>query len=178
MAATVAALLTIVLGATVRATGAGDACGDDWPVCNGRIIPEFDVKVLTEYAHRLATPVLVGLIGTLLVLAWRRHRGARAITWASTAAFALLFVQAGLGALVVQRGLSPELVTLHLATALLLVASLVIATSAVWTFGRPRGHRDGLVRHAGGRRRGSTWWSWSAPTSAARARAWRSAIGR
>jgi heme A synthase len=145
MAATVAALATIVLGATVRATGAGDACGDDWPICNGRLVPEFDVKVLTEYTHRLATPVLIGLIGALAYVAWRRYRSVRRVVAPATAAFVLLFVQAALGALVVRRGLSPVLVTAHLATAMLLVGTLVVATAASWTLAAPRLPRDGLV---------------------------------
>ena len=128
LAATVAALLTIALGALVRTTGSGDACGDDWPVCNGRIIPELDANVLIEYTHRLATPVLIVLIGGLAVTAWRRHRRERGIVGPATAALALLFAQAALGALVVVHGLSPVLVTFHLATAMALVGTLVYVT--------------------------------------------------
>jgi heme A synthase len=148
LAATLAALATIVLGAVVRATGAGDACGADWPICNGRIIPELDALVLIEYTHRLATPVLIGLIGALTVAAWRRYRGVRRIVGPATAAFGLLFVQAALGALVVRRGLSPALVTAHLATAMLLVGSLVVATASSWTLAAARLPRDGVVRAA------------------------------
>ena len=128
-----------MLGALVRATGSGDACGDDWPVCNGRWIPELDANVLIEYVHRLATPVLVGLTGWLVVIAVRRYRSDRRVLLPAVAAFALLFVQAGLGAVVVRTKLSPELVTAHLATAMLLVAALVLATAGAWTMGRRRG---------------------------------------
>jgi cytochrome c oxidase assembly protein subunit 15 len=133
LAATIAALATIVLGALVRATGAGDACGDHWPVCNGRWIPEFDTKVLIEYTHRLATPVLIGLIGGLALLAVVRYRGVRRVALPAVAAFLLLFVQAALGALVVRRGLSPLLVTFHLGTAMILVATLVSVTVSART---------------------------------------------
>ncbi|MCP5116159.1 MAG: hypothetical protein GY953_35480, partial [bacterium] len=33
----------IVLGALVRANGAGLAC-PDWPLCFGQVVPEFDLK--------------------------------------------------------------------------------------------------------------------------------------
>ncbi|MCA1727485.1 MAG: COX15/CtaA family protein [Actinobacteria bacterium] len=55
-----------------------------------------------------------------------------------TVSFLLLFVQAALGAIVVRRNLSPTFVTAHLATAMLLVGSLVLTTTAAWTLGRSR----------------------------------------
>jgi heme A synthase len=36
------AFALIVLGALVRITGSGMGCGDDWPLCNGRLIPALD----------------------------------------------------------------------------------------------------------------------------------------
>ncbi len=147
LAATIAALVTIALGALVRTTGSGDACGDHWPVCNGRIIPELDANVLIEYVHRLATPVLTVLIGGLAWTARRRHRGERHIVVPATVAFGLLFVQAALGALVVKHGLSPVLVTFHLATAMALVGTLVYLTVLVWSPGGAPAV-DGLARRA------------------------------
>ena len=37
----------IVLGALVRAHGAGLAC-PDWPLCFGELVPRFDLKVAFE----------------------------------------------------------------------------------------------------------------------------------
>ena len=42
----------IVLGALVRAHGAGLAC-PDWPLCFGRLVPRFDLRVAFEWTHRL-----------------------------------------------------------------------------------------------------------------------------
>ena len=42
----------IVLGALVRAHGAGLAC-PDWPLCFGELVPRFDLKVAFEWGHRV-----------------------------------------------------------------------------------------------------------------------------
>ncbi len=52
----------IVLGALVRAHGAGLAC-PDWPLCFGNFVPQFDLKVAFEWSHR----VLAGSISLLFV---------------------------------------------------------------------------------------------------------------
>lgn len=67
----------IVLGGVVRITGSGMGCGDDWPLCNGHLIPPMDLPTLVEYGHRLAAALVsllvFGLAG-LAGLAWLRHR--------------------------------------------------------------------------------------------------------
>jgi len=39
--------LLIVVGGLVRNLGAGLSC-PDWPLCQGRIIPEFDLRVFAD----------------------------------------------------------------------------------------------------------------------------------
>ena len=52
----------IVLGALVRAHGAGLAC-PDWPLCFGELIPRFDFKVAFEWGHR----ALAGSVGIVFL---------------------------------------------------------------------------------------------------------------
>ncbi len=112
------AYLLIVLGAVVRISGSGMGCGDHWPLCNGRLFPSLnDIPTLIEWSHRLVAGLLSVLVVALVVLDWRR---------ASVAA-GLLIVQVLLGAVTVKTGLTPALVILHLATAMLLVAALILA---------------------------------------------------
>jgi heme A synthase len=110
--------LLIVLGAVVRISRSGLGCGDHWPLCNGHLFPPLDdIRAVIEWSHRLVAGLLSILVLALTVLDWRR---------ASVAAGVLL-LQILLGAVTVKTGLTPVMVILHLATAMLLLAALIIA---------------------------------------------------
>ena len=112
------AYLLIVLGAVVRISGSGMGCGDHWPLCNGHLFPPLnEIPTVIEWSHRLVAGLVTILVAGLVVLDWRR-------TWP---ALALLILQIILGAVTVKTGLTPALVILHLATAMLLLAALLIA---------------------------------------------------
>jgi len=112
------AYLLIVLGAIVRISGSGMGCGDHWPLCNGHLVPPLnDIPTVIEWSHRLVAGVVSILVVGLVVLDWRR-------AWP---ALALLIVQIILGAVTVKTGLTPAMVVLHLATAMLLLAALIVA---------------------------------------------------
>lgn len=108
----VATFSLIVLGALVRANGAGLAC-PDWPLCAGELVPEFDLKVGFEWAHRaLALGIVFGL-GGLTVLCQRRGVLGR-FQRLFLLAWLLLAVQIVLGGLTVILQLAPWTVTAHL----------------------------------------------------------------
>ena len=47
------ALTTMITGVLVRYTGSGEACGHQWPLCNGKLIPDFyNWQVALQFAHR------------------------------------------------------------------------------------------------------------------------------
>src|SRR6267378_4837011 len=117
------AYLLIVLGAVVRISGSGMGCGDHWPLCNGHLFPPLnEIPTVIEWSHRLVAGLVSILVVGLVVLDWRR-------TWP---ALALLILQIILGAVTVKTGLTPALVILHLATAMLLLAALIVAALAPW----------------------------------------------
>jgi heme a synthase len=127
--AALCAYLLIILGAVVRISGSGMGCGDHWPLCNGHLFPPLnDIPTVIEWSHRLVASVLSVLVVGLALLGWRlrgagsRERGAGR---AAYTAVALLVIQVLLGAVTVKTGLTPVLVILHLATAMLLLASLI-----------------------------------------------------
>src|SRR6266436_2542931 len=115
--AAVCAYLLIVLGAVVRISGSGMGCGDHWPLCNGHLFPPLnEIPTVIEWSHRLVAAVVSILVIGLVALDWRR-------AWP---ALILLIVQVLLGAVTVKTGLTPSMVILHLATAMLLLAALIV----------------------------------------------------
>lgn len=114
----------VVVGALVRAHGAGLAC-PDWPLCFGQVVPEFDLKVGFEWGHRVMAGglsiALVGLAAFVLRSRELRSRFLRPLAWV----FGILGVQIVLGGLTVLLGLAPWTVTAHLLTGNAFVVSLV-----------------------------------------------------
>ena len=103
----------MVLGALVRANGAGLAC-PDWPLCFGEVVPAFDLKVGFEWSHRaVAGAVSLGLAA--VTLASVRSGSARHVRAPLIVAWGLLLVQVVLGGLTVLLRLAPWTVVAHLA---------------------------------------------------------------
>ena len=133
--------LLIILGAIVRITGSGLGCGEHWPLCNGKLLPPLDLPTLIEYGHRLAAAAVSGLVAALAAYAWWLRHGAptdlhqpppssTALHRPGVAAYValmLLLLQVGLGAVTVKLSLPPWTVILHLGTAMLLLATLIVA---------------------------------------------------
>ncbi len=132
-AATVTYLL-IVLGAIVRITGSGMGCGEHWPLCNGRLFPPLDdLGTLIEWNHRLAAALVSVFVVALAGYAWWLKRGVGRGAWgvshrAAFVAIGLLVLQVAIGAITVKLSLPPWTVILHLGTAMLLLAALLMAT--------------------------------------------------
>ena len=105
--------ILIVLGALVRANGAGLAC-PDWPLCFGEVIPQFDVKVAFEWGHR-ALAGSVGLVYLALAVLTLRlpDLGVRMRAGLILAGI-VLAVQVVLGGLTVLQLLASWTVTSHL----------------------------------------------------------------
>ncbi|MBZ0293373.1 MAG: COX15/CtaA family protein, partial [Anaerolineae bacterium] len=95
--------------------------------CNGSIFPPLDnLTAWIEWLHRLFA-ASIGVFGlATLILGWRAWRRNR-LSYAAVVVAALLFmVQSTLGALVVVLELPPTMVALHLGTAMLLLAALLV----------------------------------------------------
>jgi len=108
-----ATFLLIVLGALVRAHGAGLAC-PDWPLCFGRALPAFDLRVGFEWTHRVvAGSVALGFAGLALAVLRRPEASRVCAGWVAGAAL-LLVIQIALGALTVWQLLASWTVTSHL----------------------------------------------------------------
>jgi cytochrome c oxidase assembly protein subunit 15 len=134
--AAAATYLLIVLGAVVRITGSGMGCGDHWPLCNGQLFPPLDdIGTVIEWSHRLVAALVSALVAALAVYAWWLQRsvipglppGVSRVSRAPFVALGLLVLQVLLGAVTVKLELPPWTVILHLGTAMLLLATLLVA---------------------------------------------------
>ena len=127
----------IVLGAMVRAHGAGLAC-PDWPLCFGQLVPEFNLRVAFEYSHRVVAGcvslIFLGLSVTLLRSPALRPIAGR---YVYAGAF-LLLVQIILGALTVWELLASWTVTSHLVTGNAVNASFLLIAAQLRDVSHPR----------------------------------------
>jgi cytochrome c oxidase assembly protein subunit 15 len=141
-------VLVILWGAVVRATQSGAGCGNNWPLCNGEVIPVSPrVDTIIEFTHRMMTSgsavLVVALLVCVLVATEKGHR-ARIAAWVTTL---LLVNEAFLGALLVKLGYVTTnrsfgrvvVLSIHLSNTLLLLAALTV-TAALLSRGvaRPR----------------------------------------
>lgn len=117
-------VLIIATGGTVRLTGSGLGC-TDWPVCTpGEFIPvpEMGIHGVIEFANRTITgPLLLAALAvvvlTLLLRPWRRDLLTLAVV-----TLVGIIAQALIGAFVVWLQLNANLVGVHYALSLILVA--------------------------------------------------------
>jgi heme A synthase len=140
----------IVLGALVRAHGAGLAC-PDWPLCFGELVPRFDLKVGFEYAHRVSAGAIGLAFAALAVLALRRPATRRATARLLALAAGLLALQILLGALTVWQLLAAWSVTAHLLTGTGFALLLLLVACALRELAAPPAARR-PVSSAGARR--------------------------
>ena len=126
VASTVATLVLVALGGFVRATKSGLGCGDDWPHCSGKLVPELEQRAqIIEFSHRAVAGVVVVLLAALALLAFRYYRDVPRVRRLSYGALGLVLFQAVLGMVVVKLHLDASSVVLHLATAMSLLALLM-----------------------------------------------------
>src|SRR4051794_11111899 len=122
----VLALGLIVLGGVVRITGSGMGCGDHWPRCDGEWFPPLDLPTLIEIGHRWAAALVSLVVFATAVVGWTRHRAEPALRRPALLATGLLVAQVLLGAVTVKLALPPWVIIIHLANAMLLLATLMV----------------------------------------------------
>jgi heme a synthase len=118
-------IAALILGNLVVATNSGDACGTDWPFCNGKIIPDItDYHIVIEYSHRVFTTLLGLVILINAILAWKKSSD-KAVKVISVLSMILLFIQAMIGGMNVLLGTPTGFTTLDVMFSLFLLISLI-----------------------------------------------------
>jgi cytochrome c oxidase assembly protein subunit 15 len=119
--------MVLVMGTLVTKTQSGLGCGNDWPLCNGKFIPDYTLSSIIEYSHRFVTGIEGFLVLGVFIIVLLKFKRRDAIFYASSA---LLFtiVQAVLGALAVVWPQSAPVLALHFGFSLLaFVSTLLLA---------------------------------------------------
>src|SRR5439155_13750197 len=150
-ASLVASFLVVVWGGVVRVTGSGLGC-PDWPLCHGQFLPSLDPATRIEWTHRFLAIASGLTVAALVLWTFLSYRADRRILWLAIAVAVLYPLQAVLGAITVVLELSPEWVTVHLANAELLLATLTVLAV--------------VVRWPNVGRRPSAGWTWLALAAA------------
>ncbi len=143
--ATILALLVqLVIGATVRHTGAGLAI-PDFPLAYGRLIPSLSsFPVTIHFMHRVGALLVTILVAAMV---WESVRG-RVGRWLMVPVVglaALVVAQIFLGGAVIWSGRSLESTTLHLINGALLLGMLGLLTLRAWAL-PPAAHDGGAAR--------------------------------
>lgn len=125
LVATVALYVQILLGALVRHTGAGLACGKDPILCTGALWPDWAPSQL-HMVHRFgAVLVTILIVVACLRLMRAAPKAQRTFRRAAHLPMVLVALQVGLGMLSVWTVLHAHTVTTHLGVGALLLASMV-----------------------------------------------------
>ena len=125
---TAAVYMQILIGATMRHTGAGLAI-PDFPLAFGRLVPPmWSQAIAIHYAHRMGALIVTALILATAAHALYRQRGRWELGRPSLLLTALLVAQIALGAATVLSGRHYLINSLHV-----VCGSFVLATSLVLT---------------------------------------------
>ncbi|HYN63825.1 MAG TPA: COX15/CtaA family protein, partial [Candidatus Limnocylindrales bacterium] len=124
----------IIVGATMRHTGAGLAI-PDFPLAFGQLVPPlWNAQIAIHYAHRVGALVVTALVLAAAGHVLYHHRGRAELRRPALLLLALLALQITLGALTVLTGKQYVINSLHVVT-----GAMVLGTSLVLTLRAHRG---------------------------------------
>lgn len=130
--------LALFGGAVVTKTGSGLECGNEWPLCHGKLIPAYTLGSLIEYTHRLFSG-LAGLMSLISMAAfWRYARERKDLLIYAFLTLFFVVVQGGMGALAVVQPQSAPVMALHMGFSLIAFASslmLALGTKRRYSWG-------------------------------------------
>ena len=130
----------ILWGAWVRFSHSGDGCGNDWPLCKGRLTPD-SFSALMEWIHRATSGFSLLVVFALVFLAFKIYPKKHLVRKLSSAAGLLILVEALIGAVLVlasltgsdSSGLRVAVLACHLINSLLLIATLTLCWQSAFS---------------------------------------------
>lgn len=127
------------------------ACGDQFPLCAGSLVPMLTgvesttytaTQIYAEWFHRAISFVTGLVMLAATIFAWWRVKGYGLTTWIITGATALLPFEAYLGVLTGIPNPPTTLVAIHLVISYAVLLALVVATGIMWLSWRRTSRRD------------------------------------
>jgi cytochrome c oxidase assembly protein subunit 15 len=145
--------LVNIIGFVDTMTHSAMGCGSGYPLCNGKIFPDFsDYHSVIEYTHRMVVGLSSILLFIVSAVAWIRYKTK---TIKVLVVFAVLGIlgESTLGALTVMISLSPALLAAHLGIALISFAALVNMAYVIY-------HEEKKINYGGNMSPSFTFFSW------------------
>ena len=129
----------VALGVYTAATGSGLACSQQWPLCDGGVLPQ-TIPSFIEWFHRLVAMITGFAIVGVVAAAWRGDQDRKTALFA-TAALVLLPFQISIGAITVTlNGAIPWGYSVPTHAAHLLFALSIFTMLSLSTISAYRGH--------------------------------------
>ncbi|GGL44969.1 COX15/CtaA family protein [Sporolactobacillus putidus] len=142
IAGVLSVLIVVLMGALVTNTGSAYGCGNNWPLCNGQVIPTADKQqTWIEFSHRIVSGIASILTVIQAIWIWIQLKKVKEIRFLAIASVFFIFLQAFLGAAAVVWGQSSPVLALHFGVSLLSFASMLLIAFIVFEETLPRAHR-------------------------------------
>jgi cytochrome c oxidase assembly protein subunit 15 len=131
-ATTVLIYSQILIGATMRHTGAGLAI-PDFPWMFGHLMPDhWSRAIAVHFAHRVGALVVTCAIGMVSANVWSRHRGRPELARPAALLIALVAAQLTLGAFTVLSQRNPWINSFHVVGGALVLTTSLVLTLRSW----------------------------------------------
>ena len=144
IATAIGMFIVLLMGARVTATGSGEGCGNDWPLCHGTWLPADTYESLTEYSHRIVTGVEGLLVVATTILAWPLRKKHPAFKVLVPAIGGTIVLQSLMGAAAVKWPTSPEVMATHFGISLICLASASLVAFILTDKKDPEAHQASL----------------------------------
>jgi len=129
---TVLVFVQILIGATMRHTGAGLAI-PDFPLMFGHPVPDhWDPKIAVHFAHRVGALVVALAVIATSSHVWYHHRGRSSLTRPAALLVALVVVQISLGAATVLSRRAVWINSLHVVCGAMVLTTSLVLTLRSW----------------------------------------------
>ncbi|MEW9577351.1 heme A synthase [Bacillus toyonensis] len=142
---TVVMFILMIAGSLVTNTGSALGCGNDWPLCNGKLVPEYTLATMIEYTHRLITAFAGILVLAFSIWAWIRYSKNREVKILSIMSITFIIIESLLGASAVIWPQSPAALALHFGLSLIAFTGVFLLSMFVIQKDRPDNFIKGSV---------------------------------